>query len=152
MAIYVIAAFPGTGKSEATKILQDMGIQASDSDSSHHPKEPQGVFPDNYIQHIKNRINEYKQTGGGYIFVSSHKEVRDALIAEKIDFTLFYPSLALKQTYLDRYVDRGSNESFVQLLKDNYEDWIDEIQEEEGYSKYMIVGNVYLSDLLTRNL
>lgn len=153
MAIYVIAAFPGTGKSEATKILNDMGVAASDSDSSHHPKEPQGVFPDNYIHHIKSRIKELKQAGGdGYIFVSSHKVVRDALVAEKIDFTLFYPSLALKQIYLNRYIDRGSNEAFVQLLDDNYDDWIDEIQDEEGYSKYMIVGDVYLSDLLTRNL
>jgi hypothetical protein len=52
---------------------------ATDSDSSKFDK---ANFPDNYIEHIKQKISE----GYARIFISSHKEVREALVKNGLEF------------------------------------------------------------------
>jgi len=117
----VLSAFPGCGKSTIFNNQEEMGIKVLDSDSSTFDK---ADFPNNYITHIKEQlINNTCDV----IMVSSHKDVRDALIKENINFLLFYPALECKDEYLNRYVERGSPESFVNLLTNNYENWINEI-------------------------
>jgi len=125
MRTRIISAFPGTGKSYYHKNHHETTL---DSDSSlfswttefglkvRHPD-----FPANYIQHIKENIGKYE-----FIFVSSHKEVRDALLDSCIFFYLVYPDECRKEDFLKRFRDRGSPESFVSLLSDNWEKWIKE--------------------------
>ena len=104
----IISAFPACGKTYAFEKLNENGYEILDSDSSkfswmdvvdkvyemkNRGKELQRryikvrnpEFPSNYIQHIKENIGK-----ADYIFVSSHKEVRDALIQNGIYFTLVY--------------------------------------------------------------
>ena len=81
MSAILISAFPGMGKSYAYNELKDK-IRVLDSDSSKFDKSD---FPRNYIEHIKNNIQNQD-----IIFISSHKEVRDALEDENINFDLFY--------------------------------------------------------------
>ena len=79
----VIAAFPGTGKSFCTKNEGEKFEGILDSDSSNYSwiKDSNGQntternpdFPNNYITHIKENIGKVD-----IIFVSSHKEVREA--------------------------------------------------------------------------
>ena len=112
----IICGFPGVGKSTLFKELKDSKYKVLDSDSSTFDKKD---FPDNYIKHIK------EKTGEGYtILASSHKEVRDALIKEKMIFTLVYPDKSLKDEYLERYKERGSPQSFIDLLDKNWDTWI----------------------------
>jgi hypothetical protein len=75
-------------------------------------------FPANYIEHIKENIGKYK-----YIFVSSHEEVREALFDACIFFYLVYPEDRRKEEFLQRYVDRGSPEGFVNLISNNWDKW-----------------------------
>lgn len=119
----VISGFPGVGKSSYVKKNKDV----QDSDSSKFDK---AEFPQNYIQHIKKCIAD-----GKTVLVSSHKDVRDALIKEKINFTLVYPDKSLKDEYLKRYTERGSPASFNTLLDKNWDEWIDQI--ESISSKYV---------------
>lgn len=119
----VISGFPGVGKSSYVKKNKDV----QDSDSSKFDK---AEFPQNYIQHIKKCIAD-----GKTVLVSSHKDVRDALIKEKINFTLVYPDKSLKDEYLKRYTERGSPASFITLLDKSWDEWIDQI--ESISSKYV---------------
>lgn len=122
----IIAAFPGTGKSYYHKQYPDTTL---DSDSSNFSwvKKAEGDktrnpnFPDNYIKHIKENIGKYE-----FIFVSTHKEVREALLENCIFFYLLYPEVQDKEEFLKRYIDRGNDDAFVKLLDQNWEDWIRE--------------------------
>lgn len=78
-------------------------------------------FPQNYINHIRENIGKYE-----FILVSSHKEVREALINNCIFFYLVYPSIRCKDEYLKRYLNRGSPIQFIELLKSNWDNWIND--------------------------
>ncbi len=134
----VISAFPGCGKSHLFKNKGNK--QILDSDSSKFDK---SQFPQNYIEHIKSNIGDVDM-----IMVSSHKEVRDALVDNGIDFTLVYPNKDIKDEYIQRYIDRGNEEKFVDLLKKNWENWILELEQQQGCKKIELNGGQYLSDVV----
>ena len=117
----VCSAFPGTGKSHYCYYDADY-IPAGfccDSDSSKFDK---SEFPQNYIEHINSNIGKYE-----YIFVSSHKEVRDSLLDNCIFFYLVFPSNKRKSEFIQRYRDRGNPESFIELIDTNWDNWINEM-------------------------
>jgi hypothetical protein len=136
----VISAFPGTGKtiyfqrSKFKKVL--------DSDSSKFDKQ---YFPENYIEHIKESLNDlsiYK------IFVSSHKTVREALVKHNIAFTLIYPERELKEEYIKRYENRGNTPEFVALVDKNWDSWLDELDNQEGCDKIKLKAGEFIGDVL----
>lgn len=140
----VIAGFPGVGKS--TFFRRNMGeMKVSDSDSSQFSwiHDENGVktrnpdFPLNYIRHIQTMIIN----GYDIIFVSTHKEVIDALKENFIEFTIVYPSCLLKDTYINRYEVRGSDEAFIKLLSSKWDSFIDDIESVEGVDKVKLVAH-----------
>lgn len=109
----IISAFPGMGKSTFYK---ENKVNYSDSDSSKFNKKE---FPENYIQHIKNTI-QTKQL----IFVSSHIEVRNALVDNNLKFIYVLPSMDRKIEFLHNYKERGSSEEFIANVERNWERWL----------------------------
>lgn len=137
MRTRIISAFPGTGKSFYHKNNPKTTI---DSDSSEFSwitieewdhmkgyvgsrKERNPDFPGNYIQHIKDCIGKYE-----FIFVSTHKEVRKALLDNCLFFYLIYPNKNQRDLYLQRFVDRGSPMEFVHMIDTNWNAWIKELK------------------------
>lgn len=119
----VFSGFAGVGKSHAFKTLTAMGYRVLDSDSSTFDKDN---FPINYLNHIHSVIAKGEVQ---VLFVSSHDILRDAMRDDGIDYYLVYPALELKSEYLRRYISRGSNTAFIQLLENNWENWINDIEE-----------------------
>ena len=154
----IISAFPASGKTYAFERLSKEGYKILDSDSSKFnwcydhdstkldniEKHRNPEFPDNYIQHIKENVGKVD-----YIFVSSHKSVRNALTANNINFTLVYPSRKMKAEWVGRCFLRGSGEKFCQLIADNWDDWIDEMEATENCDKWVLGedDSIYLFDL-----
>ena len=138
----VVSAFPGTGKTfYSTSYEGGMPeFWCTDSDSSKFDK---GEFPGNYIQHIKNCIGRYK-----IVFVSSHKIVRDALVENKIPFTLVYPKDDLKEEYLQRYRDRGNTNIFVNLLDEFWEEWLVDMKAQEGCEHIVLYSKQFISNVM----
>lgn len=136
MITQLVSAFPGTGKSY---FFNNTYLKVLDSDSSKFDK---SNFPDNYIEHIKNNIGSYD-----IILISSHKEVRDALVKNKIDFTLVFPHKELKDEYIKRYRDRGNDEKFIELVEKNWDMWFDELYYQQRCSGIMLGSNEFISDL-----
>jgi len=108
----VISAFPGMGKTFLYNNVKNLNIK--DSDSSKFSK---SGFPRNYIRHIKDVINDNETD---VLFVSSHEEVRQALKAENITFCLVIPPSENYEEMIQRYIDRGSPETFVNMMKENF--------------------------------
>lgn len=126
----VVCGFPGVGKS--TAFNSEKKYKVSDSDSSLFDK---SQFPSNYIQHIKQQ-----QEIMDFVMVSTHKVVRDALILEEIPFYLVYPTYSLKDVFIQRYIDRGSPEPFIQLMKDNFERFVDECFDVKSvYANHIVI-------------
>lgn len=131
----LMSAFPGTGKSY---LFKNSDKKVLDSDSSKFDKK---YFPDNYIQHIKDNINE-----ADYILISSHEVVRKALDDNNLKFILVYPDITLKEEYLKRYKERGSDEKFIDILDKNWEDWIKQLDEQKCFKKIILKKDEYLTD------
>ncbi len=140
----VISGFPGVGKSH---FFRTSALVVSDSDSSNfswlRPGERHPDFPHNYMRHIKELLGETE-----VILVSSHKEVRDALVDNAIRFTLVYPQRSIKQRYMDRYRVRGSDAAFLSLLDKMWDTWIGELQEQPHCERIELGEGEYLSDVL----
>lgn len=147
----VISGFPGVGKSWLFE--NPNGLVIVDSDSSNfswenaaekirHPE-----WPNNYIQHILEQRDKMD-----IIFVSTHKEVRDAMVAAKIPFILVYPGPDMKEEYIQRYVDRGNAPGFVRLLEQNYEAWIAELQIQDNCTHVVLDPGQYLADVIPQML
>lgn len=136
----IVSGFPGVGKSEFFKIASGT-ITVQDSDSSKFDK---AHFPDNYIEHIKLLHGKVD-----YILVSSHKEVREAMLAAGLPFTCVYPDASLKHEYLDRYKQRGSPQAFIDLVEANWFSWLEELNyDKDRYATLVLKKGQYLSDVL----
>ena len=141
----IISAFPGMGKSHYfrnnscysfdNELVERPGNRILDSDSSDFSwvKDENGnntldrnpEFPENYIRHIK--CNLYNKD---IIFVSSHKQVREALEREGLDYAIVYPDKKLKYHLLERYEKRGSSQAFIKLMLESFDSFVDQIEEE----------------------
>lgn len=141
----VVSGFPGVGKTTFFERFRD--IKSADSDSSRFSWSEPGVrnpdFPQNYIDYIKASIGRFD-----FIFVSSHDLVREALKEEGIPYSIVYPSKALKDEYIRRYVERGNQESFVQLLETNFDQFIESIEQDDYPTRIPLQSGEYLSDVI----
>ena len=143
----IVAGFPGIGKSHLFKNPQ--GFVVADSDSSLFSwadpvakvRDPE--WPKNYIRHIFDT-----ETSVDILCVSTHKEVRDEMAMNGIRYNLVYPALEMKDEYIQRYKDRGSDPGFIALLEKMYEAWINELSTQKGCKHIVLQPGQYLSDVL----
>lgn len=133
----IISAFPRTGKTFYHNNNKETTL---DSDSSQFDKTD---FPNNYIKYIKNKIGTVD-----IMFVSSHSEVRDALLKNNIPFTLVHPSIELKDEYIERYETRGNNPRFVELIKSNWESWINGMKNSACNERVILGSSMYITNFL----
>ena len=143
MKTIVISAFPGCGKSYVYNNFKDEFEGILDSDSSqfswvkdkdgNNTKERNPEFPKNYIDHIKENIGKVE-----VIFVSSHKEVRDCLKLNEIEYVLVFPLLTMKEEFIERFRSRGNDEAFITFISNNWKKFIDELFEEEYPTKFVL--------------
>lgn len=143
----VISAFPATGKSYLFDRFQNSNITALDSDSSKFSWISEGVrnkdFPNNYISHIKENMGKVD-----YIFVSSHKEVRNALKSNNIPFWLVFPHEALIQEYITRYSNRGNDYKFIDFISKNWFSFLEDLKSEKCQTKIQLLPNQFLADII----
>ena len=146
----IVSGFPGIGKTSLLSRAGEYIILDSDStnfswaDESKIKRHPD--WPQNYIDHIKENSNK-----ADIILVSSHDVVRNTLTQASIEFTLVYPSLEMKEEYIQRYRARGSNEKFIELLTANYENWIKELMAQKGCKHVVLQPGQYLSDVISQS-
>ena len=147
MAI-IISGFPGVGKScVATNRKNILDAESSAFSWVFDPttleKPTRNLeFPHNYIRFIQESAGLYD-----FILVSSHKAVREAMVAEGMQYIIVAPKKELKNEYLIRYLQRGSNIDFIELLNEKWDKFIDEI-ENDGAPVIWIDKGEHLSDVL----
>ena len=113
----IICGFAGIGKS--TLALQQAGVVDLESTP----------FNKDWKRYIT--VALHMQKNGYTVLMSCHKEVRDLLRANDVDYTVAIPHKERKEEYLQRYKKRGNDSDFIKLLSDNFESWIKEIESDE---------------------
>ncbi|ALN97693.1 hypothetical protein Bp8pS_014 [Bacillus phage vB_BpuM-BpSp] len=144
----IISGFPAIGKSSLFKNNNDYSILDSDSiDFSWVDKTDKRNpdFPNNYIKHIKENIGKVD-----YILISTHHLVRKELENNKMDYTIVYPSIELKEEYMERIKKRGNTEAFAKIINDNWEKFIKEIESETFPKLIKLNKGQYLSDVISK--
>lgn len=143
----LIAAFPATGKSFYAQSHEGV----ADSDSSLYSwkwtgpetRERHPDWPANYLEHIRQLLGE-----GKTVLVSTHAEVREALTAEDLPFTLVYPGPDHRVEYLARMARRGSPLGLIELVDKNWSAWISELFEQPCAIRCVLGKGGYLSDAI----
>jgi len=140
----LISGFPGIGK---TYFKNNSVLNVADSDSSKFSWIKEGVrnpnFPKVYIEHIKDMLRSKD-----IVLVSSHKEVRDALVQERIRFWLVYPKRELKTEYLLRFEKRGSPQKFLDFLDSNWDNFITEMENQKFCEHKRLISGKYIGSVI----
>lgn len=134
MKTAVISAFPACGKTYASQHFQGRySILDSDSSEFRWIKDENGQntktrnpdFPSNYIRHILDNIGKVD-----IIFVSSHLVVRKALESVGIEYCTVYPKENMKSEWVGRMWLRGSNESAIRFVAENFDSFVTSVVDE----------------------
>lgn len=139
----IVFGFPGVGKTYACAHQEELDATIQDSDSSHFhwlyrgenftdpvldedgKKVVHPAWPANYAEYISLTGREQKDPPD-FIFVSTHKEVMEALLQlEFKEYWFIVPRKDAKDEYIERYKQRGSSEEFIKKISDNWEKFID---------------------------
>ena len=164
----IISAFPACGKTYAFEKMKNIkGLNTLDSDSSQFSwmcitdeeyefknrgkrdykerkiKIRNPDFPNNYIQHIKENMDNTN-----YLFVSSHKVVREALKENKIPYVLVYPERDRLNEWVGRCYIRGNDKSFIDTMIEHWDEWITECENEDGCTERIPLKSGYLWELI----
>lgn len=145
----IVAAFPGTGKSVLAATVP--GVVDSDSSGfswiyrSPDVRERHPDWPSNYVSHIC----ELCQSSLRLVLVSTHREVRDALVEHEIPFTLVYPDGALREEYRARMARRGSPAALIaKVIDELWESALAECRAQHGCDHLVLGVGEYLLDAL----
>lgn len=126
----IIAGFPGVGKSYFHKNVKK--FKSADSDSSQFSwiESPTGdkIRNPNFINDYMNHINGLVHKDIDFILTSTHEDVISALIDSGYRITIVAPKVELKELYLKKYKERGSPDSFIELMDKNWESFLNDIK------------------------
>lgn len=155
----IVAGFPGVGKSECVR--RDNSCLDSDSsmyswkydehgnaevdDTGKRIRNPE--FPGNYIAYIKSQLGKVPA-----IFVSTHAVVRDALVEADIPFNLVYPDKLSRDDYIDRYIRRGSPQTFVNMIGENWDGFLSELDSQDSCHRMVLSRGQHLADVLDQTM
>jgi hypothetical protein len=145
----VICGFPGVGKTSVANNRENI-LDAESSvfswiwnpENLEKGRERNPEFPNNYIRYIKENMDRYD-----VILVASHQKVRDAMKMAGIQYLIVAPMDHLKNEYLIRYLRRGSDIDFIELLNDKWYDFMRDIMNDDAPTIRLKPGE-NLSDIL----
>lgn len=158
-----VCAFPGCGKTTIYDNAFDYGliknvdkkvlnhrqnlknglVPVFDNDSSTFDKEH---FPENLVANAISVGRHYNQ----FLYLTStHENVRHTMKSEGLKYDIVFPKRELKAEYIQRYIDRGSSPFFVKFMDENWDTFIDSMEQDQTIGiKYRLESGQYLSDVL----
>jgi hypothetical protein len=145
----VICGFSGIGKSTA----ENKSREVTDMESSgfswiweagvNTGRNP--AFPENYISRL-NELMEQNHSNHKFL-LSCHQKVRDCLKSNGIPYIIVLPRKELKNEYLKRWLQRGSDIEFIEIMYYRWDEMIDSCEKDDAPKIYLEQGE-YLSDLI----
>lgn len=130
---YIVAGFPGTGKSFADKYFPHEFVDMESSDyhwihiDGTGEKKCHPDWPNNYLDAVEKAYNEAMDPGTTILCVctSTHAEVLNGLHERGLKFIAICPKD--KEEAIRRYRERGSSEAFIENLSKNFENFRNDV-------------------------
>ncbi|KAK2609101.1 hypothetical protein QQS21_002328 [Conoideocrella luteorostrata] len=142
----IISAFIAAGKSYLAKHATDLNYNVIDLDSSLVPKEerlrPNG-FKESYTALVEKSI-----APNTIILLSTHEEIRSALVEQGRNYALVYPNKDSKDEWIERLHCRKSPESLINNVQANWLSMLDECENQGGCVHFTVKEGTYLSDMI----
>jgi dephospho-CoA kinase len=140
---FIIAGFPGIGKTVMSDIYKNTDFKVLDCDSCKFEKKIMD-FPDNYISYIKKQMGKFD-----IILVSSNLSVRKILNELYPDFISVIPRKDRKENIINNYKFRKVNNDYVEHLETNWNSWLNEIKKSKlGNGLIELNSRDYLSNVI----
>ena len=89
------------------------------------------------------RVANHMKNNGYTVLVSCHKELREELHNQGIEYYLAMPTINEKSIYLNRYKNRGNTEEFIKMMDENFEKFT-EVYDWEKDKVIKLEGDTYL--------
>lgn len=130
----IYSGFAGVGKTYAAETHSDVvDLESSQfqwanaktksvetNKSRYSAKNPE--WPNNYIQAIVKTAYERK-----HVLISAQPELLEALAKKNIPFITITPDIGDKAAYIQRYIDRGNPDKFINMMSEHFEEYIDDM-------------------------
>ena len=155
----IIAGFSGIGKTTIARKYKNV-IDLDASEYAYDEKEflnidiekrkgkvrkPNPNQPNNYIEAIKNAINDYD-----IILVWDREDIIEEYIKNKFDFMVCYPPKNDLDNYVQRYKNRGNSDKYIEMKLNQYDNRI-KLYDELKLKRVILNGNETIEDWLFKN-
>ena len=154
----IISAFPGMGKTFASKKFEDIAVdlessayQWYDYDFEHVEQrkgkttEKKILWPRNYFDDVVSSNIKFP-----FVFISSNPIILDMLSVHGVKFVTVTPKISDKKDYLDSYIKRGDPEEFVNKISDNFDSCIKSLDNNENALCHVkLEHGKHISDIIT---
>jgi len=155
----IIAAHSGTGKSTLCKMYPNLFTDFTCAKYKY-------IVPNDFIstddESLKaSFLHEFRlhwqydyvgaimrSLGRKILVIPSERKVLELLEFEGIRYTLCYPERLAKDIYRQRYIDRGNNENFLEVFVDDWDRWIDCLEDTPADTRIVMQPQQYLSDVI----
>lgn len=141
--ITLICGFAGIGKTHLADYTKYIDFDSSIINAPRNTP----LFAKEYVQSLIDYIERCPKTVT-HILLSCHVEVRYELKNKGLLYTLVFPTKELRETYLERYKQRGSNEGFINLFKNNFDNFVDSCYNDPSKKIVLSEATQYLSDFI----
>ena len=161
--IRIIAAHAGTGKTTFAAqnperfidfvcmpfkyyLPENYNEDKSESCKADFNLEMREDYPFNYVEAIRNTLNETDKT----LIIPSASEVLWLLRCENIPYLLYYPENTekSKEEYRKRYIARGNTESFLEIFIDGWDRFMKSFENDNYGVHFILKPNEYLTDVI----
>lgn len=130
----IISCFTGCGREylknaygKKAKIFDAVGeIPLTDVD---------GATIQDYVEDCYNKVMSVVDDYD-IVFIPSAKNVRDLFNEHKVDYDIFYPSAERRKEFIENQVRKRTNPAIIRTLDKNFEEWVDEIENDESPNCY----------------
>ncbi|TWU71834.1 hypothetical protein ED733_002296 [Metarhizium rileyi] len=146
----IISGFVASGKTWLTANANQLRLSdynVLDLDSALFPKDTDGKrgsdFAPSYLAKVKDSI-----APNTIILISTHQEIRSALVQDSLSYALVYPDDNLQEEWMRRLHARDSPESLVNIVRDNWSKMLSGCQAQDGCDHFLLQEGQYLSDIV----
>lgn len=145
--IKIIACFPGVGKryyQEKHPECYGAEMLVFQGDAFSHSTDAKS---NDYISRYIGNILQAMQSNKYRVILVSDNTILGPMRQLRLDFTVVYPNIDLKEEYMERYREREPFGLDIQTVSDNWNDWITSL-EATSYRKRRLTSGQFLADVM----
>lgn len=120
----IICGFPGVGKSILAKFSNWVDLEST-------------PFEKDWVRYAK--VAKHMSDNGYNVMVSTHSQLLEQFEQMEMSYTVVIPQINDMSVYKDRYIKRGNDTGFINLVEENWNKWIDDIITKPSVNKTVVM-------------